>query len=100
MAMLHIKLKRITNAWLQIFARRPPSSRLWLWGQLVKIQLSQNNQIKGNQVMQQHGKFFARRPPTTLGGWSQMVKILLFQNMVVLHNQIKWNHEMQQHGSK
>ena len=95
--MLHIKIKRVTNAatWKQILCLQtpylgpPPLPQTCGWGQKVKIKLFQNMVIlhlKLNAILNcSSSKYFAGNPkPLTLG-----VKIQLFQNNFMLHVKLK-----------
>ena len=93
--MLHIKLKRITNAatcWQIFFAQTPPPPSDHGFGSIDKNSNCSKHiayQNNGNHEVQQHdGKSFARRPsplPKFPRGWGQKVQIQHYQNMVMLH---------------
>ena len=87
MVMVHIKLKRITNAatWKQIFCSQNLSPKTLGMGSI--------GQIEWNHELQQHGsKYFACRfppPPLPQRRWpGQYVKS---QNVVMLHIKLKGN---------
>ena len=97
--MLHIKLKRISNAatWKQYFARRPPPPTLGMGSIGQNSNFSEHGhvayQIKGNHESQHGSKYVARRPipthPLTLALGSKFN----FSKHVHVAYQIKENHE-------